>query len=170
MPALLRPFSGLRQPVAAAVALFTTVTLALVMAVTGSALVAQRADAATRVNHAISVARNQIGDPYHYGSDGPRRFDCSGLTYFAFHKRSGFGHFPRTASAQAHFARHIRKSHMRKGDLMFFYNNSGVYHVGIFTGFRNGHRMVLHSPYPGKHVHVERVWTRRWFAGTLRHR
>ena len=166
MPALLRS----RQPVALVLSVLTTLSLALALAVTSSALTAQRADATTKVRHAVSVARHHIGDRYRWGADGPHRFDCSGLTYFAFHKRSGFRHFPRTAGAQAHFARHIKKRHMRRGDLMFFYNRSGVYHVGIFVGFRHGHRMVLHSPYPGKRVHVERVWTHRWFAGTMRHR
>lgn len=164
MPATLRSY--LRP----ALALLTTLSLALALAVTGSTLTASRADAATKVRHAVSIARNQVGDPYHYGSDGPHRFDCSGLTYFAFHKRAGFRHFPRTSSAQAHFARHIKKRNMHKGDLMFFYDGGGVYHVGIFVGFRNGHRMVLHAPYPGKRVHAQRVWTKRWFAGTLRNR
>jgi cell wall-associated NlpC family hydrolase len=159
-----------RHPVALSMSLFATLSLALLMAVSTAVLTAPSADAATRVRHAISVARNQIGDPYHYGSDGPRRFDCSGLTYFAFHKRAGFGHFPRTASAQSHFARRIKKSHMRRGDLMFFTDSGGVYHVGIFVGWRHHHRRVLHAPYPGKHVHVERVWTHHWFAGTLRNR
>jgi cell wall-associated NlpC family hydrolase len=160
----------LRASVRPVLALLTALSLGLTLAVTGSALSAPRADAATRVHHAISVARNHIGDPYHYGSDGPRRFDCSGLTYFAFHKHAGFSNFPRTSSAQARFAKHIKKSNLHKGDLMFFTNSGGVYHVGIFVGFQNGHRMVLHAPYPGKRVHVERVWTRHWFAGTLRHR
>jgi len=160
----------LRTSLRPALALLTTLSMALALAVTGSVLTAPRADAATKVRHAVSVARNQVGDRYHYGSDGPRRFDCSGLTYFAFHKRSGFRHFPRTSRAQAHFARHIKRRNMRKGDLMFFYDGGGVYHVGIFVGFRHGHRMVLHAPYPGKRVHAERVWTHRWFPGTLRHR
>ncbi len=170
MPASLPVSRCSRQPLVLVIALLTTLSLALALAVTTSAATAPRADAATRIGHAVSTARNQIGDPYHYGSDGPRRFDCSGLTYFAFHKRSGFDHFPRTASAQAHFARHIKKSSMRKGDLMFFTDSGGVYHVGIFVGFHNGHRMVLHAPYPGKRVHVERIWTSHWFAGTLRNR
>ena len=121
-----------------------------------------------RVLHALRVARHQIGDPYRYGSDGPGSFDCSGLTYFAMHKRSGFGHFPRTAAEQARFTHRIRRSHMRKGDLMFFTSGGHVYHVGIFDGWRHGHRLVLHAPYPGARVRVERVWTNAWFPGTTR--
>lgn len=60
-----------RHPVALSMSLFATLSLALLMAVSTAVLTAPSADAATRVRHAISVARNQIGDPYHYGSDGP---------------------------------------------------------------------------------------------------
>ena len=60
---------------------------------------------------------------------------------------------------------------MQKGDLMFFHNGGNVYHVGIFTGW-NGHRKrkILHSPRPGRRVNTTTVWTRRWFAGTVRRR
>ncbi|MGN6782574.1 MAG: C40 family peptidase [Marmoricola sp.] len=134
---------------------------------------APAADAAThhqasRVIHALQVARHQIGDPYRYGADGPGAFDCSGLTYYAMHKRSGFRHFPRTAAEQAHFAHRIRRGQMRTGDLMFFTSGGHVYHVGIFDGWRHGHRLVLHAPYSGARVRVERVWTNAWFPGTTR--
>ena len=64
----------LRTSLRPALALLTTLSMALALAVTGSVLTAPRADAATKVRHAVSVARNQVGDRYHYGSDGPRRF------------------------------------------------------------------------------------------------
>ncbi|MGH3412689.1 MAG: C40 family peptidase [Marmoricola sp.] len=158
-----------RRPAAIVAALVTALALALSMTVS----VAGSANAATRhrkVHHALRIARHQKGDPYRYGSDGPNRFDCSGLTYFAFHKRSGFRHFPRTASAQSHFTRHIKRSHMRAGDLIFFSGHGGVYHVGIFGGWYHGHRMVLHAPHPGERVHTQPLWTSHWFAGTMRHR
>ena len=118
-------------------------------------------------HHALRVARGKLGHPYQYGAAGPRRFDCSGLTYFAFH-RAGFKRLPRTSSQQARFTRHIRRSHMRVGDLVFFTGSSGVYHVGIYTGWHHGHRTIIHSPSPGKRVQRARIWTNHWFAGTLR--
>ncbi|WP_395692971.1 C40 family peptidase [Nocardioides sp.] len=122
---------------------------------------------AGRVGSAMAVAMHQKGDPYAYGASGPGAFDCSGLVYYAF-RHAGFRHVPRTSSAQAHFAHHISRSHMKRGDLMFFHDGGGVYHVGIYAGFKHGHRMVLHAPYPGQRVHTERVWTDAWFPGTLR--
>jgi cell wall-associated NlpC family hydrolase len=125
--------------------------------------------AAGRVAHAMHVAVSEHGKPYVYGASGPHAFDCSGLTSFAFH-HSGFGHMPRTAAAQAHFARHIARGRMHRGDLIFFTDGAGVYHVGMFAGFKHGHRLVLHAPYPGQRVRTQPLWTNRWFAGTLRFR
>jgi cell wall-associated NlpC family hydrolase len=120
-----------------------------------------------RVHRAFRIARNQLGDPYRYGADGPRAFDCSGLTYYAFH-RAGFRRLPRTASQQAHFVQHIRRSHLRRGDLVFFRSGGAVYHVGIFDRWRHHHRIIIHAPHSGTRVKKERIWTNNWFAGTLR--
>jgi cell wall-associated NlpC family hydrolase len=128
------------------------------------------ADAATRgkrVLNALEVVRNQKGDPYVYGAAGPSRFDCSGLVYFSYRK-AGFTNIPRTSSAQAQFADRIKRKNMRKGDLMFFYDGGGVYHVGVFSGWKNGRRYMVHAPYGGKDVHRATPWTNQWFAGTLR--
>ena len=124
---------------------------------------------AGRVAHAMSIAVAQRGKPYVYGAAGPRSFDCSGLTSFAYH-RAGFRGMPRTAAAQSHFARHIPRTRMHRGDLIFFGGSGGAYHVGLYAGVFHGHRMVLHAPYPGQRVHAERLWTNAWFPGTLRFR
>jgi cell wall-associated NlpC family hydrolase len=124
---------------------------------------------ARRVIRAARVAASQKGDPYSYGASGPGSFDCSGLTYYSY-RRVGFERIPRTSSAQAHFAQHIRRSNMRRGDLMFFYDGGGVYHVGVYAGFSHGSRWVLHAPYSGTRVRTEKVWTNQWFPGTLRYR
>jgi len=117
----------------------------------------------SKVERALDIARNQSGDPYSYGSAGPDRFDCSGLVYYATH-RAGFSNVPRTSSAQASFMRRISKSNIRKGDFVFFTDGGGVYHVGVYVGDNK----ILHAPYSGARVRVERIWTSSWFAGTLR--
>ncbi len=152
-----------------ALAILSTVCLTTVLATTaGSADAAQRHRRDSRIGRAVDIARNQIGDPYVYGAAGPGAFDCSGLTMFAFDK-AGLS-LPRTTSAQANAVRHIPRHQMKKGDLVFFSNGGSVYHVGIFLHWRHGRRVILHSPYPGKHVERERIWTSHWFAGTLRSR
>ena len=137
---------------------------------------APSADAATRhhhrvtrvdrIHHARNIALRQIGDPYSYGAAGPRRFDCSGLIFFSY-RHAGFS-VPRTSRAQAGHVRHITKRHLRTGDFMFFTDGGGVYHVGIFTGWDNGRRQIVHAPYSGTRVRRDPIWTNRWFPGTLR--
>ena len=121
-----------------------------------------------KIDHAIKVARNQIGDPYRYGAAGPGAFDCSGLTMFAF-GRAGV-RLPRSSDGQAGAVRRIARHRMHKGDLMFFYGSGGVYHVGIYIGWKDGRRMILHSSYSGRPVQKDRVWSRNWFGGTVRPR
>ena len=129
----------------------------------------KRPPAARKVARAMSVAVAQKGDPYSYGASGPNSFDCSGLTSYSF-RRAGFPAIPRTASAQSHFAHRIMRTNMHRGDLIFFYDGGGVYHVGLFAGVDHGRRMVLHAPYSGTRVRTEPLWTDRWFPATLRFR
>jgi cell wall-associated NlpC family hydrolase len=124
---------------------------------------------AGREEHAMRIAVAQKGKPYVYGAAGPHAYDCSGLTSYAFH-HAGFGSMPRTSSAQAHFVRHIPRSQMHRGDLIFFTGSGGVYHVGLYAGMSHGHRLVLHAPHSGERVHTQPLWTNAWFAGTLRYR
>ena len=123
----------------------------------------------SKVYRAMTTAVAQKGDPYAYGAAGPNRFDCSGLTYYSF-RHAGIRGIPRTSSAQAHFARHISRGAMKRGDLMFFTDGGGVYHVGVYAGWKHGRRLVLHAPYSGTRVRTDPVWTNGWFAGTLRGR
>jgi cell wall-associated NlpC family hydrolase len=146
----------------------------LLLVLVGCLLPAGSADAATqraarmaRLHHVLSIAKAQRGDPYRYGAAGPNRFDCSGLVYFATH-RAGFRNVPRTSSAQSRFMHRINKTHLHPGDFMFFTGSGGVYHVGIFVGRSGGRALVLHAPHSGTRVRIDRVWTSKWFAGTLR--
>jgi cell wall-associated NlpC family hydrolase len=130
------------------------------------------ADAAVRrteIRRSVHVALNQIGDPYAYGAAGPNRFDCSGLLYFSYRK-AGFRHMPRTSDAQARWLHKVRKSHLRRGDLMFFHYGSNVYHAAIFLKWnKHGRAVMLDSEEPGTRVHRRHPWTKEWFGRTLRH-
>lgn len=116
--------------------------------------------------HAFKIGTHQKGDPYSYGASGPGAFDCSGLTSYAY-KKAGLS-LPRTSSAQAGAVRHIPRSKLHKGDLIFFTDGGSVYHVGLFAGRHDGGTYVLHAPYSGTDVRVDRIWTNSWFAGTKR--
>ena len=132
-----------------------------------TAPVAKTSDA-DRALEALRVARRQTGDAYKYGAEGPDRFDCSGLVYFAAQK-AGFDDVPRTSSEQAEHVRRIDRSKLRRGDLVFFTKKGDVYHVGFYVGrSKDGQRLILHAPSTGEKVSRGPIWTDRWFAGTLR--
>lgn len=146
----------------------------LVAMLLGSLVAAPSATAVTRsqrVANGYFVVSDQRGDPYSYGAAGPNRFDCSGLVYYSYRK-AGFTNIPRTSSAQARHMNRISKSGLRRGDFVFFYSGSArpgnVYHVGVFAGWSHGRRIIVHAPGSGQRVKREAIWTRSWFAGTLR--
>ena len=124
-----------------------------------------------RIANGLDIVRDQKGDAYAYGGDGPDRFDCSGLIHYSFRK-AGFEHVPRMSSDQARHMNRIDRNDLRPGDFVFFYDGAAtaenVYHVGVFAGWEDGHRMIIHSPSSGERVGRDRNRDGYWFAGTLR--
>jgi len=119
-----------------------------------------------RIRQAVRVARNQIGDPYSYGSAGPNSFDCSGFTSYAF-DRAGIN-LPRTSDSQAQYVRRIPKGQLKRGDFVFYHSGGNVYHVGIYLKRKNGQRIILHSSRSGRPVQRDPMWGGNWYAGTVR--
>jgi cell wall-associated NlpC family hydrolase len=109
---------------------------------------------------AVDTALAQRGDMYLYGATGPDRFDCSGLTSFAY-KAAGVS-VPRTSKAQSTFGAPVSKANLQPGDLVFFY--SPVSHVGMYIG--NG--QMVHAPSSGSTVKVVKVDSMPSFAGARR--
>lgn len=163
--------SVLARPFRASLSVLVTVVLAagLGLVASGAAQAApERSE--SKISRALDIARNQKGDPYVYGADGPNSFDCSGLVQYSY-GRAGIA-VPRTSGDQArYFNRRAHKRNIQPGDLMAFYGSGGVYHVGLWTGrWEDGRRLILHASRSGTPVKVDRVWTRQWFAATLRTR
>lgn len=102
---------------------------------------------------AVAVAASKKGSPYAYGATGPRRFDCSGLTLYAFRKAGR--RLPRTAGQQYEHTRHISRSDRAPGDLVFFPEGATMGHVGIYAG----HDRIWHAPRPGTFVRLEKIWS-----------
>ncbi|MGK5627491.1 C40 family peptidase [Streptomyces sp. URMC 123] len=143
---------------AGATAALTTAAVAatvLVPAMSGGA------EAASPAGTALKAAAAKRGAPYQYGAAGPNRFDCSGLTQYAY-KRAG-KNLPRTAAAQYNRTRHIPASGRQAGDLVFFHSGRNVYHVGIYAG----NNTIWHSPKPGKTVRQEKIWTNSVWYGRV---
>jgi len=80
------------------------------------------------------VAAALIGKPYIWGAEGPRAFDCSGLTQYVY-QQVGVD-LPRRAISQSRIGDAAGRR-LRRGDLVFFSTDerrSLVTHVGIYEG------------------------------------
>jgi cell wall-associated NlpC family hydrolase len=95
---------------------------------------------------AIDTAMAQRGKPYVWAASGPRSFDCSGLTSYAF-AAAGIS-LPHSSRLQSQLGQPVSRENLQPGDLVFFY--SPVSHVGIYIG--NG--QMVHAPTSGDVVKV----------------
>ena len=104
------------------------------------------------------------GAPYVYGAVGPTRFDCSGLTKWAYARvgKTLQAHRPAAVRRPAH----ISAASRRVGDLVFFKTShyGAVYHVGIYAGAGR----IWHAPKPGDHVKLAPLWTSNVYYGRVR--
>ncbi|MFE7708928.1 C40 family peptidase [Streptomyces sp. NPDC057486] len=112
-----------------------------------------------RAAEAVAFAYGALGKPYVWGATGPSSFDCSGLTQAAW--RSAGVSLPRTTYTQINAGRHVPRSELVPGDLVFFY--SGVSHVGLYIG--DG--QMIHAPHPGAPVRIAPI-DNMPFAGATR--
>lgn len=102
-----------------------------------------------RATAAVTAATRAIGAPYGWGQAGPRAFDCSGLTQWAY-AQAGVA-LPRTSQAQSRAGRRVPLSQARPGDLVIYRQDAS--HVGMYVG---GGR-VVHAPHPGARVRYDPV-------------
>ncbi len=112
-------------------ALFSSMALALLV---GTA--APVAAAASETKRVVSVAKNQIGDPWVWGTIGPDKFDCVGFVYYSF-RQAGLadriGGYRGVKAYRDWFADRgrVSRSNGRRGDLVIWGNNQ---HIGIYLG------------------------------------
>lgn len=100
----------------------------------------------------IAAAEKQLGKKYILGAEGPNTFDCSGLvTYCLRQAGSTTGRYNAAGFSQNSRWEKVSYDNLRRGDLIFFYNNarSKVGHVGIIIG---GGMMIDASSANGKVV------------------
>jgi peptidoglycan DL-endopeptidase CwlO len=101
---------------------------------------------------AVKFATDQIGKAYEWGAEGPRTYDCSGLTSQAW-IAAGRG-IPRTSQEQWRQLKHIPVENMRPGDLIIY--NADASHVAMYIG--DG--AIVHAPRPGRTVTIAGAGTR----------
>lgn len=144
------------------------VVLALVLGLSGGvattvAAPAQAAGVSATVAHrALHYAASRKGTPYRYGSVGPSRFDCSGLTKWSYARAGRW--IPRTAAQQYSATIRISRAQRRLGDLVFFVRNGRIHHVGVYAGANK----IWHAPRTGTRVKLQTIWTSAVRYGRVR--
>ncbi|MET9763573.1 NlpC/P60 family protein [Streptomyces sp. NPDC006372] len=98
---------------------------------------------------ALRYAVRQIGKPYEWGAEGPKTYDCSGLTSQAW--ADAGTPVPRTSQEQWKELKRIPLTELRPGDLVVYFPEAT--HVALYLG--NG--MVVQAPRPGATVKVSPI-------------
>ncbi|MGQ4374831.1 NlpC/P60 family protein [Streptomyces sp. SAS_267] len=98
---------------------------------------------------ALRYAVEQIGKPYEWGAEGPKAFDCSGLTSRAW-ERAGRP-VPRTSQEQWAELPRIPLDKLRPGDLVIYFPEAT--HVALYLG----EGMVVQAPRPGAKIKVSPI-------------
>ncbi|MER7102518.1 C40 family peptidase [Streptomyces humidus] len=98
---------------------------------------------------AVRYAVRQLGKPYEWGAQGPRSYDCSGLTSQAW-EHAGTK-VPRTSEEQWARLPRIPLKELRPGDLVIYFPEAT--HVAMYLG----HGMVVQAPRTGEKVKVSPI-------------
>jgi murein DD-endopeptidase len=97
----------------------------------------------------IDAATAMLGQPYHYGGEGPGGFDCSGLVVYS---AAGAGlRLPRTAAEQLDFGVPISRAELQAGDLIFMHLTRKELHVAIALD----NQRFIHAPSTGRYVRID---------------
>lgn len=112
-----------------------------------------------RTQTLVGTALGLLGTKYKYGGESPNTgFDCSGLVGYAAEKSLGLK-LPRRSADIARHGISIKKSELKRGDLVFFNTRGARYsHVGIYLG---NHKFV-HAPRTGAVVRIEDMTVSYW--------
>jgi cell wall-associated NlpC family hydrolase len=110
---------------------------------------------------AVRAAYSVLGVPYQWGGASPSTgFDCSGLTMWSWAHAGVL--LPHSSALQYQVIRHVSRSQLLPGDLVFFY--SPISHVGMYVG----NDMMIHAPHTGSYVQLTRFSTYSGFVGAGR--
>ncbi|MGV3240836.1 C40 family peptidase, partial [Streptococcus hyovaginalis] len=96
------------------------------------------------------------GSPYKYGGTSPKGCDCSGFVGSRYTKVGKS--LPRTTADMSKKGKKVKKSNLKKGDLIFFKTyKKGASHVGIYIGSNQ----FIHSS-SSKGVKVDKLSNSYW--------
>lgn len=110
----------------------------------------------------VARAMKQVGSAYAAGAEGPRAFDCSGLTLYAW--KSAGVRLTHYSYAQFQETKRVSIKKALPGDLVFYFRN-GARHVGLYVG----KGMMVHASDYGVGVIKSPIrgtaWTDAHFTG-----
>jgi peptidoglycan DL-endopeptidase CwlO len=114
------------------------------------------APVAGAVAGAIAYAEAQLGEPYRFGGEGPSSWDCSGLTMMSY-RAVGVNIGAHLVSSQYNTmkaqGRLVNLSQLLPGDLLFYADGGGFYHVTMAIG---GGKMI-EAPRAGVPVRIASI-------------
>ena len=116
--------------------------------------------ASSKAAAVLRYAYAQLGKPYRYGAAGAQTFDCSGLTMRAW-AAAGVA-ISHNAAAQYDSTKHVARSALQPGDLVYF--GRPIHHVGIYIGGGN----FIEAPYTGADIRISNLGARHDYAGASR--
>jgi len=98
-----------------------------------------------KIEKIIALAKSKLGNSYQSAKAGPDHFDCSGFVYYVF--TSNNIQIPRSSIRQSKNGKALKRSEIKKGDILFFdtayrqhINHSGIYlGNGKFIHSSSGH-------------------------------
>ncbi|MFE9439220.1 NlpC/P60 family protein [Streptomyces sp. NPDC006602] len=102
-------------------------------------------------DRALRYAVRQLGKPYEWGAEGPKTYDCSGLTSQAW-SHAGTP-IPRTSQEQWAELPRIPLDELRPGDLVIYHPDAT--HVAIYMG----EGKVVEAPRPGEEIKISPIAT-----------
>ncbi|CCK27460.1 secreted protein [Streptomyces davaonensis JCM 4913] len=117
--------------------------------VTSGALGAGPAEASSAGEKAVRYAMRQLGKPYEWGAEGPRTYDCSGLTSEAW-DHAGTS-IPRTSQEQWARLPRVELDGLRPGDLVVYHRDAT--HVAMYLGAGE----VVEAPRTGERIKVSPI-------------
>ena len=116
---------------------------------TSGALGDVRREPTRQGERALAYARRQLGKPYEWGAEGPKTYDCSGLTSQAW-AHAGTP-IPRTSQEQWARLPRVELKHLRPGDLVIYFPQAT--HVAIYLGKGE----VIEAPRTGKKIRISPI-------------
>ncbi|MFJ8632656.1 C40 family peptidase [Streptomyces sp. NPDC093568] len=98
---------------------------------------------------AIRFAKKQLGKPYKWGAEGPKSYDCSGLTSEAW-AHAGT-RIPRTSQEQWARLERVPLTELRPGDLVVYFPDAT--HVAMYLGKGK----VVQAPRTGEKIKISPI-------------